>query len=95
MHPAMLVGLSTLVPFGWLGLLLWLARFEDTLVEDVRKAERRNVPDPILAIPVQRPKPTMSSAASPAAPPAPRPVPAQASLLSRSIARSFGGSTNR
>jgi hypothetical protein len=57
MHPLMLVGLSLLVPFFWLVLLWGLAWLEDTLTEDVKKAERRGVPKPVRAIPkADRPK---------------------------------------
>ena len=57
MHPALLVALSVFVPFGCLGLLLFLAKLEDTLPNDVERSERSNVPEPILAIPLSEPMP--------------------------------------
>ncbi|HJR37662.1 MAG TPA: hypothetical protein VJ819_04695 [Nocardioidaceae bacterium] len=71
MHPALLVALSVFVPFGCLGLLLFLAKLEDTLPNDVERSERSNVPEPILAIPLSEPMP---------APPVAQPEPAPAAV---------------
>ena len=49
-----LVG-ALLSPLLGLGLLLWLAHLEDTLLRDVRRATREPAPEPILAIPVRAP----------------------------------------
>lgn len=54
---ALMVGASVLTPVACLGLLFWLARLEDTLVDDVRKVQRQPAPAPILVIPVQRRQP--------------------------------------
>ncbi|MEP7090663.1 MAG: hypothetical protein ABI776_11215 [Nocardioidaceae bacterium] len=50
---AMLVG-SMLFPVLGLALILWLTHLEETLPVDIRAAERRPEPPPILAIRVQR-----------------------------------------
>jgi hypothetical protein len=71
MHPALLVALSVFVPFGCLGLLLFLAKLEDTLPNDVERSERSHVPEPILAIPLP-PEPTHKPV------PEPEPTPAAA-----------------
>lgn len=42
---------SVMVPFVCLGMLLWLAWLEDTLVEDVKKSSRRSTPQPIVSVP--------------------------------------------
>ena len=70
MHPALLVALSVFVPFGCLGLLLFLAKFEDTLPNDVERTELSQVPEPILAIPlppVATPAPVREPEPAPAA----------------------------
>ena len=69
MHPALLVALSVFVPFGCLGLLLFLAKLEDTLPNDVERTERSHVPEPILAIPLP-PEPTPVPVAEPLPEPA-------------------------
>jgi hypothetical protein len=51
---SMMLVVAGLFPFGCLGLLLWLGRLEDTLVEDMNRAERANVPPPVVAVPVRR-----------------------------------------
>jgi hypothetical protein len=70
MNPVLLVAAVATVPAICLGLLLWLSWLEDTLESSVERAERRNVPEPILAIPVQR----VSSPVAPAAQPEAEPV---------------------
>ena len=65
MHPALMVALSVLVPFGCLGLLLFLSWLEDTLAEDVRKAERRYAPEPVVAVPTTRSRPVVSEEKAP------------------------------
>ena len=50
----MLVG-ALLFPVVGLLFLLWLAYLEETLPRDVRRAQRRPAPAPILAVPVRRP----------------------------------------
>jgi hypothetical protein len=42
-------------PVLCLGFVLWMARFEDSLPDAVRKAVRTPDPPPILAMPVRRP----------------------------------------
>jgi hypothetical protein len=78
-HPALLVSLSLLVPFGCLGLLLFLAKLEDTLNDDVEKDVRRHVPEPIVAIPMAtEPRPQTQSEVQPAPAAATNPVITQA-----------------
>lgn len=76
MHPVVLVALSALTPFCCLGLLLFLGWLEDTLDADVKKAERRRMPQPIRAIPVPEPAaaPVRTATAKPVVEPAARPV---------------------
>jgi hypothetical protein len=50
----MMLVVAGLFPLGLLGLLLWLGRLEDTLVEDMNRAERAHVPPPVVAVPVRR-----------------------------------------
>ena len=47
-----LAGAATM-PVGAFAFLLWMARLEDTLPADVRRAQRQPDPPPILAIPVR------------------------------------------
>ena len=51
-------------PVLCLGFVLWMARFEESLPDAVRKAVRTPDPPPILAVPVRPP-------AEPTAPPGP------------------------
>ena len=78
MHPGLLLATSAMVPFACLGLLMWLSWLEDTLVEDVKRTERRHVPEPIVAFPVQRaevtPLPVKPAPAATAAQPEPTPA---------------------
>jgi hypothetical protein len=55
MHPALSVALASLVPLFCLGLLLWLARLEETLDRDVKATARRPEPAPVRAVPVSAP----------------------------------------
>jgi hypothetical protein len=70
MNPVLLVAAIATVPAICLGLLLWLSWLEDTLDRSVERAQRRSVPEPILAIPVQR----VTSPVAPAARPDTEPV---------------------
>ena len=65
---ALMIGASVLTPIACLGLLFWLARLEDTLVDDVRKAQHQPSPAPILAFPVQRRPAFLESAATESGP---------------------------
>lgn len=56
MHPLVLVVVSLLIPFFCLGLLLWLSWLEDTLPEDVKRTERRNLPQRVAAMPDRSPQ---------------------------------------
>ena len=51
MNPAWALTFAALVPFLCLGLLLWLARLEETLTDglDAPKATRGPAPAPVLA----------------------------------------------
>jgi hypothetical protein len=53
----MLLGALAFGP-ACLAFLLWLGHLEETLPQDVRRAQRRPEPPPILAIPVRRTQPT-------------------------------------
>ena len=68
---SMMLVVAVLFPLGCLGLLLWLGRLEDTLVEDMNRAERAAVPPPVVAVPVRRE--------------AARPVPAQRTAARLSV----------
>jgi hypothetical protein len=52
----MLLGALAFGP-ACLAFLLWLGHLEETLPQDVRRAQRQPEPPPILAIPVRRPQP--------------------------------------
>jgi len=71
---------ALLSPLLALGLLLWLARLEDTLPRDVRRAAQRPDPPPILAMPVRPPAARAPMARAPVLPqqrvPEPSPAPA-------------------
>jgi hypothetical protein len=71
--------LALAFPIACLLMVLWLARLEDNLVRDVRRAERKPDPAPILRVPAR----------------AVVTLPVQASEGSRSAAVSLGGNTNR
>jgi hypothetical protein len=47
---------ALVMPVGAFAFLMWLAYLEDTLPADVRRAQRKPAPPPILAIPVRTPQ---------------------------------------
>ncbi len=52
MQALLMLTAAMLSPLAGLALLLWLAHLEETLPQDVQRAQRRPAPPPILAIPV-------------------------------------------
>lgn len=79
MREVLQIVLALMFPLLCLGMVLWLARLEETLTRDVRRSERRPDPAPILRVPAR-----VKSELRP-----------QTSEVSRSAAVSLGGSTNR
>ena len=63
------------MPLGAFGFLLWLAHLEETLPADVRRAQRRPEPPPILAIPMRVAQPEPPTVVIPEQRPAPALVP--------------------
>jgi hypothetical protein len=55
MNETVMVLGAMLFPLAALGLLLWLARLEDTLDRDVNAAQRKPAPAPILRVPAHAP----------------------------------------
>ena len=77
MHPALLVGLSMLVPLACLALLMMLSWLEDTLDDESQSPAPSRVPAPIRSFPVPQaaevaPERTPEA---PAPEPAPEPIP--------------------
>jgi len=45
------IGTAVMVPFSCLALLLWLAKLEETLPNDVRRSRRLPEPESVRAVP--------------------------------------------
>lgn len=83
----MLLGITSF-PVAGLALLLWLTHLEETLPRDVRSAQRRSTPPPVLAVEVREPEVEPSLRG-------PRTWSPADQAFSRSTRLSLGGSTNR
>ncbi len=88
MTDMLMLGGALLFPVAGLFFLLWLARIEDTLPRDVRSAQRRPAPAPILAVPVRR-RPASTFAVTPQSSPAsvPASVPALSEVATLPVVR--------
>jgi hypothetical protein len=64
------------MPLGAFAFLFWMAHLEETLPADVKRAQRRPAPPPILAIPVRAAPSVTQPVTEPVVVPEQRPAPA-------------------